>query len=86
MYLSLQNADFASLQKSLAKINGIKNVRRISETDSVLNVRLAYQSTDDLRSDVYRKIKETDWILLEFHQETLMSTCRKIRSWSLLPN
>jgi ABC-2 type transport system ATP-binding protein len=70
MYLSLQNADFASLQKSLANINGIKNVSRISETDSVLNVRLAYQSTDDLRSDVYRKIKETDWILLEFHQET----------------
>jgi ABC-2 type transport system ATP-binding protein len=70
MYLSLQNADFASLQKSLANINGIKNVSRISESDSVLNVRLAYQSTDDLRSDVYRKIKETDWILLEFHQET----------------
>ena len=70
MYLSLQNADFAPLQKSLADINGIENVSRISETDSVLNVRLAYQSTDDLRPDVYRKIKETDWILLEFHQET----------------
>jgi ABC-2 type transport system ATP-binding protein len=33
-------------------------------------VSLAYQSTDDLRPDVYRKIKETDWILLDFHQET----------------
>jgi len=70
MYLSLQNADFAPLQESLAEINGIENVSRISETDSVLNVRLAYQSTDDLRPDVYRKIKETDWILLDFHQET----------------
>ena len=70
MYLSLQNADFASLQKSLTDINGIENVSCISETDSVLNVRLAYQSADDLRPDVYRKIKETDWILLDFHQET----------------
>ena len=70
MYLSLQNADFGALQKSLADINGIENISRIIETDSVLNVRLAYQSTDDLRPDVYRKIKETDWILLDFHQET----------------
>jgi len=70
MYLSLQNADFATLQKSLAGINGIENVSRISETDSVLNVRLAYQSADDLRPDVYRKIKATDWIVLDFHQET----------------
>ena len=70
MYLSLQNADFAALQKSLADINGVENISRIAETDSVLNVRLAYQSKDDLRPDVYRKIKETDWILLDFHQET----------------
>jgi ABC-2 type transport system ATP-binding protein len=70
MYLSLQNADFATLQKSLTDINGIENISCISETDSVLNVRLAYQSTDDLRPDVYRKIKATDWILLDFHQET----------------
>lgn len=70
MYLSLQNADFAVLQKSLTDIKGIENISRITETDSVLNVRLAYQSTDDLRPAVYRKIKETDWILLDFHQET----------------
>jgi len=70
MYLSLQNADFATLQKSLTDINRIESVSCISETDSVLNVRLAYQSADDLRPDVYRKIKETDWILLDFHQET----------------
>jgi ABC-2 type transport system ATP-binding protein len=68
--LSLQNADFAALQKSLTGINGVENVSHISETDGVLNVRIAYRSTDDLRPDVYRKIKETDWTLLDFHQET----------------
>jgi ABC-2 type transport system ATP-binding protein len=70
MYLSLQNADFAAVQKSLKGINGIENVARISETRNTLNVSLTYQSTDDLRPDVYRKVKETDWILLDFHQET----------------
>ena len=70
MYLSLQNADFASLQKFLTDIAGIENISRVAETDSALNVRLTYQSTEDLRPAVYRKIKETDWILLDFHQET----------------
>jgi ABC-2 type transport system ATP-binding protein len=70
MYLSLQNADFSAVQKSLAGIKGIENVTRISETQDTLTVSLAYQSTDDLRPDVYRRIKESDWILLDFHQET----------------
>jgi ABC-2 type transport system ATP-binding protein len=70
MHLSLQNADFETVQKSLAGIEGIENVSRVSETASALNVRFSYQSTDDLRPDVYRKIKKTDWILLDFHQET----------------
>lgn len=70
MYISLQNADFATVQKSLTDINGIENVSLISEAQSALNLSLTYQSTDDLRPDVYRKIKETDWILLDFHQET----------------
>jgi len=70
MHLSLQNADFETVQKSLTSIKGIENVSRISETPGALNVRLSYLSTGDLRPDVYRKIKKTDWILLDFHQET----------------
>ena len=70
MYLSLQNADFATLQKSLTDIDGVENISRIAEADGVLNATLAYQSTEDLRPAVYHKIKETDWILLDFHQET----------------
>jgi hypothetical protein len=54
----------------LEGIRGIENVTRISETRNTLNVSLSYQSPDDLRPDVYRKIKKTDWILLDFHQET----------------
>lgn len=70
MHLSLQNADFETVQKSFADIKGIENVSRLSETDGTLDVRLSYRSTDDLRPDVYRKIKKTDWVLLDFHQET----------------
>ena len=70
VHLGLQNADFETVQKSLSDIEGIENVSCVSETASALNVRLSYRSTDDLRPDVYRKIKKTDWILLDFHQQT----------------
>jgi ABC-2 type transport system ATP-binding protein len=70
MHLSLQNADFDSVQESLSDIEGVENVSCISETAAALNVRLSYRSTDDLRPEVYRKIKKTDWMLLDFHQQT----------------
>ena len=70
MRLSLQNADFKTVEETLASIAGIESVTRIAETDSTLNIRLSYQSTHDLRPDVYRRIRATDWIILDFHQET----------------
>lgn len=70
MRLCVQNADFKSVQETLAGIQGLENIKRVSETDSLLNINLSYSSTADLRPEVYRRIKETDWVLLEFHQET----------------
>ncbi len=70
MNLSVQNTDFKTVQETLAAIKGIDEVTRISETSGILNISLSYASTADLRPEVYGRIKETDWILLEFHQET----------------
>ncbi len=70
MNLSVQNADYKTVHETLAGIKGIDEVTCISETSSMLKVSLSYASTADLRPEVYRKIKNTDWILLEFHQET----------------
>ena len=70
MHLSLQNADFKSVETTLNALDGVESVTKIGETDSELDVGVTCQSEGDLRPDVYRKIKETDWILLDFHQET----------------
>ena len=70
MKLSVQNADFKTVQETLSVIPGLDDIKRVSESDSLLNVNLSYSSTADLRPEVYRRIKKTDWILLEFHQET----------------
>ncbi len=70
MNLSLQNADFETVKETLAGIKGLDDVTCNKESSSILNVSLSYSSTADLRPEVYRRIKETDWVLLEFHQET----------------
>ena len=70
MHICLQNADFKTVEASLSAVNGVESVAKIGETDSELEVGVTCQSAGDLRPDVYRKIKETDWILLDFHQET----------------
>jgi ABC-2 type transport system ATP-binding protein len=70
MHLCLQNADFKTVEANLSALDGVESVTKIKETDSELDVGVTCQSAGDLRPDVYRKIKETDWILLDFHQET----------------
>ncbi|MGD2186324.1 MAG: ATP-binding cassette domain-containing protein [Desulfobacterales bacterium] len=70
MHLCLQNADFKKVEATLGKLDGVESVTRMTETDSELDVRMTYQSAGDLRPEVYRIIKATDWILLDFHQET----------------
>ncbi|MDJ0984766.1 MAG: ATP-binding cassette domain-containing protein [Desulfobacterales bacterium] len=70
MNLSVQNTDFKTVQQKLASIKGLDEITWLSETDGILNVSLSYPSTKDLRPQVYGRIKETDWILLAFHQET----------------
>lgn len=68
--LSLQNTDFKSVEKELSSIDGIEGIVLIDDDQDVLNVRLTCQPSVDPRGDIYGKIKQTDWILLELHQET----------------
>ncbi|RJP84293.1 MAG: ATP-binding cassette domain-containing protein [Desulfobacteraceae bacterium] len=68
--LSLTGADLESVQKELQTISGIDGVEKIHQTgDGVLTVKAWTRSSEDLRESVYRKIKATDWMLLEFRQE-----------------
>jgi len=68
--LILQHADFQSVEKELATLSNIEKITRIEESDHHLQVQLSCQASKDLRAAVYNKIKHTDWVLLDFHQET----------------
>ncbi len=78
--LTLRGADFEDVKGRLAPIEGIEEVTGASNDGDVLRVKLAVSSTKDIRADVYRAIKQTDWIVLEFHQEsqTLESIFREL--------
>jgi ABC-2 type transport system ATP-binding protein len=70
IHLSLQNANFKSVESELSGIDGITGVTRVEETDEQLDVKLSCQSSIDPRAVIYQTIKQTDWVLLDFHQKT----------------
>ena len=70
IHLSLQNASFKSVETVLSAIDGIAGVTRLEETDNQLDVRLGCRSSIDPRAAIYENIKQTDWVLLDFHQKT----------------
>jgi ABC-2 type transport system ATP-binding protein len=70
IHISLQNANFKSVETVLSAIDGITGVNRVEETDNQLDVRLGCRSSIDPRAAIYKNIRQTDWILLDFHQKT----------------
>ena len=80
IHLSLQNASFKSVESLLSAIDGITGVTWIEETDNQLDVRLGCRSSIDPRAAIYENIKQTDWVLLDFHQkaQTLETIFREL--------
>jgi len=68
--LSLQDAEFESVKQHLASISKISEIIKISDDDGILNLQLTCASSVDIRGDIYKKVIQTDWTLLEMHQET----------------
>lgn len=67
--ISLQNADSDSVKRELEPVDGIIGIEPIEEGE-ILDMKLTCRSSADLRRDIYNKIKQTDWVLLELHRET----------------
>ena len=68
--VALQNTDIESVKRELHSIQGIEEISLVHEQGDTLEVRIACRYPEDLRGEIYKRIKETDWVLLEFHQET----------------
>ncbi len=68
--LTLQKADLKTVDAALSPIDGIAAIQRIDESDGALEVRIDCRAAADPRAEIYQKIKQTDWVVLDFHQET----------------
>ncbi len=69
--ISLLNADIVSVKKELNTIEGISGISQISDQDDkdVLNICVTCKGSSDPREEIYKKIKNTDWTIIDFHQE-----------------
>jgi len=68
--LAFTEAEFADVQASMEALNGVQAVEQMPSENGMLVVKLTCAPESDLRKDVYRQIKQTDWLLMEFRQET----------------
>ena len=70
IHLIFQEADVEAVRSKLAAAKGVDQVVRVEEVDNSIKVTLSVLSSGDARGDIYRTIRDTDWILLEFYQES----------------
>jgi ABC-2 type transport system ATP-binding protein len=70
IHLTLQGAGYDAVQQTLGTMDGLGEVTRVGADDNRLKIRISVPSARDLREAIYKRIKATDWTLLEFYQES----------------
>jgi len=68
--LSLKKALFEEVREALGNIEGVLRIEQTAQNNpDETGIRLTINGTTDLRETLYTQIKQTDWILLDMHQE-----------------
>jgi gliding motility-associated transport system ATP-binding protein len=70
IHLKLQNADAQAAQQALASVDGVNELLPAASENGVLELKLSCEQQPDLMGRIYAAVKATDWVLLEFYQET----------------
>ena len=70
IHLSLQGVEYTDVELALAPLPTVRKISRCEDTDHTVNLVVSCGGGQDIRSDLYRIIKEKDWSLLEFHRES----------------
>jgi ABC-2 type transport system ATP-binding protein len=71
IHLSLLNADLPTVKSTLGALDGVAAIEHAAEDDNgELHINLTCNTTEDIRQSIYEKIKNTDWVLMEFRQKT----------------
>ena len=68
--LSLEGAEEEEVRSLFAPVDGVNAVEKIGPDNGAMSYRLQCVTPEDIRGEIYGKIKEKDWTLLEFRQES----------------
>jgi ABC-2 type transport system ATP-binding protein len=68
--ITLKNAESKSVVAHLEAMDGVKAVSQTGDSTDAVHLKLSCRSSDDIMERIYRKIRQTEWVLLEFHQES----------------
>jgi ABC-type multidrug transport system ATPase subunit len=71
IHLTLAGADAAAVQQELAAVPGVTRLDLLDPVNGATRLVLSCDASRDPRADLYHRIRQTNWTLLEFHQETL---------------
>jgi ABC-2 type transport system ATP-binding protein len=70
IHLTLAQAEAGAVEQGIASVAGVVRMEVLDQTDGQLRVLLTCEPSVDPRAEIYRRIRQTDWVLLDFHQET----------------
>jgi len=68
--ITLQNASAETIQKELESIRQVQRVDIEKNENGSLQLKVKSAAAEDIRGEIYGKIKQTDAVLLDFHRET----------------
>ena len=68
--ITLAQADAAAAQREFSTVTGVTGLEVLEQTDGHLRLQLDCALAADPRPELYRRIKQTSWVLLDFHQHT----------------
>jgi ABC-2 type transport system ATP-binding protein len=70
IHLTLEQADAAAVEREIGSVAGVVRMDVLDQTDGKLRLLLTCEPSADPRAEIYRRIRQTSWVLLDFHQET----------------
>jgi ABC-2 type transport system ATP-binding protein len=71
IYLTFEDTDVSEVQKLLGTVDGVERIELLDDNEGRTSLQVVCSGGMDIRGDIYRKIRETDWVLTELYQETL---------------
>jgi ABC-2 type transport system ATP-binding protein len=71
IYLTFEDTDVSAVQKLLGTVAGVERIEPMDDNEGRTCLQVVCSAGMDIRGDIYRKIRETDWVLTELYQETM---------------